>query len=143
MVGFILGLIAIAIGVTVGVVLKKHTVTETVTNADFTKVKVDNKPFKKYAIIPIAAGIILGCLGIFLGSTVSVTTGNTGVVSTFGKVENYTLESGFHFKAPWNTVTEMDNRVQKQTIEMKCFSSDIQEVSMKYTLNYQIDRANA
>ena len=143
MVEFILGLIAIAIGIVVGIVLKKHTVVETVTNSDFTKTKVDKKPFKKYATIPIAAGIILGCLGIFLGSIVSVTTGNTGVVSTFGKVENYTLESGFHFKAPWNTVTEMDNRVQKQTIEMKCFSSDIQEVSMKYTLNYQIDRANA
>jgi len=73
----------------------------------------------------------------------SVSTGNTGVVTTFGKVENYTLEAGFHLKAPWHTVTEMDNRVQKTTVELSCFSSDIQEVSMKYTLNYQIDKANA
>ena len=143
MVGFILGLIAIAIGVIVGVVLKRYSIVETVTNSDNERVKVKTNPLKKYAAIPVAAGIVLGCIGTFCGSVVSVTTGNTGVVSTFGKVENYTLESGFHFKAPWNTVTEMDNRVQKHTIEMKCFSSDIQEVSMKYTLNYQIDRANA
>jgi regulator of protease activity HflC (stomatin/prohibitin superfamily) len=37
----------------------------------------------------------------------------------------------------------MDNRVQKTTVELSCFSADIQEVSMKYTLNYQIDKANA
>jgi regulator of protease activity HflC (stomatin/prohibitin superfamily) len=37
----------------------------------------------------------------------------------------------------------MDNRVQKTSVELSCFSSDIQEVSMKYTLNYQIDKANA
>jgi regulator of protease activity HflC (stomatin/prohibitin superfamily) len=79
----------------------------------------------------------------FLGCTASVATGNTGVVTTFGKVENYTLEAGFHLKAPWHTVTEMDNRVQKTTVELSCFSSDIQEVSMKYTLNYQIDKSNA
>ena len=142
MTGFILGLIALVAGVIIGIVLKKYVV-ETTTSRDGEKVRINTYPLKKYAIIPIAAGIVLGCIGTFCGSVVSVTTGNTGVVSTFGKVENYTLESGFHFKAPWNTVTEMDNRVQKQTIEMKCFSSDIQEVSMKYTLNYQIDRANA
>jgi regulator of protease activity HflC (stomatin/prohibitin superfamily) len=37
----------------------------------------------------------------------------------------------------------MDNRVQKQTVELKCFSSDIQEVSMMYTLNYQINSTDA
>jgi regulator of protease activity HflC (stomatin/prohibitin superfamily) len=72
-----------------------------------------------------------------------VTTGNTGVVTTFGRVEEYTLEAGFHIKAPWNKVVEMDNRVQKSAIQLSCFSSDIQEVTMLYTINYQIDKANA
>ena len=71
---------------------------------------------------------IVGIVFLVISFIRTVPTGSTGIVTTFGKVENYTLESGFHFKAPWNTVTEMDNRVQKQTIEMKCFSSDIQEV---------------
>jgi regulator of protease activity HflC (stomatin/prohibitin superfamily) len=37
----------------------------------------------------------------------------------------------------------MDNRVQKQTVDMSCFSSDIQEVSMVYTVNYQISKSDA
>jgi regulator of protease activity HflC (stomatin/prohibitin superfamily) len=73
----------------------------------------------------------------------SVSTGNTGVVTTFGKVENYTFEAGMHFKAPWNSVVQMDNRVQKTTVELPCFSSDIQEVNTVYTVNYQISKTNA
>ena len=37
----------------------------------------------------------------------------------------------------------MDNRIQKQTINLSCFSSDIQEVTMVYTINYQINKENA
>lgn len=101
------------------------------------------KPYKKIGWLSVVAGMFFGVLLTFFGCMASVTTGNTGVVTTFGKVENYTLEAGFHLKAPWHTVTEMDNRVQKTTVELSCFSADIQEVSMRYTLNYQIDKANA
>jgi regulator of protease activity HflC (stomatin/prohibitin superfamily) len=65
------------------------------------------------------------------------------VVTTFGKVENITLEAGVHFKLPWQEVVKMDNRVQKSTLDMSCFSSDIQEVSMTYTVNYQISKQDA
>ena len=87
-------------------------------------------------------------LGIFCAfmifSTVSeVPTGHTGVVTTFGKVENYTLDAGIHFLAPWQKTVKMDNRVQKQTTNLSCFSSDIQEVSMVYTINYQIKKSDA
>lgn len=37
----------------------------------------------------------------------------------------------------------MDNRTQKQTLDLLCFSSDIQEVSISYSVNYQIRKANA
>jgi regulator of protease activity HflC (stomatin/prohibitin superfamily) len=65
------------------------------------------------------------------------------VLTTFGKVEDRTLESGMNFKAPWQNIVKMDNRVQKQTTDLICFSSDIQEVSMKYTVNYQISSKDA
>ena len=48
-----------------------------------------------------------------------------------------------NFKAPWQDVVVMDNRVQKQSTDLICFSSDIQEVTMKYTVNYQISSADA
>ncbi len=86
---------------------------------------------------------ILGLVIILLSCYVSVPTGHTGVVTTFGRVENYTLEAGVHFKLPWQEVVKMDNRVQKSTLDMSCFSSDIQEVSMTYTVNYQISKQDA
>lgn len=73
----------------------------------------------------------------------SVPTGHTGVVTVFGKVENYTLNSGAHFMSPWKKVVNMDNRVQKATVDLPCFSSDIQEVNVSYTLNYQISKVDA
>ena len=86
---------------------------------------------------------LVGVLLIGLSCYVSVPTGHTGVVTTFGSVENYTLEAGIHFKLPWQEIIKMDNRVQKSTQDMSCFSSDIQEVSMTYTVNYQISKQDA
>lgn len=92
-----------------------------------------------------AGAIIAAFLIVFCPLTciVTVPTGHTGVVATFGQVQDYTYDSGIHFKAPWQRVVKMDNRIQKQTVELACFSSDIQEVSMTYTINYQINKANA
>lgn len=73
----------------------------------------------------------------------SVPTGHTGIVTTFGKVENYTFEAGVHAKLPWQEVVRMDNRNQKGTLDMSCFSSDIQEVDVVYSINYQIQKSNA
>lgn len=95
-----------------------------------------------------AAGCVIATLiicGILFGVSFigTVPTGYTGILTTFGRVENVTLEAGLNTKAPWQRIVTMDNRVQKQTIELSCFSSDIQEVSMLYTINYQISSADA
>ena len=87
--------------------------------------------------------VILVAILLGLSCMASVPTGHTGVLTTFGRVENNTFESGMNFKAPWQNVIVMDNRVQKQTTDLICFSSDIQEVSMKYTINYQISSKDA
>lgn len=86
---------------------------------------------------------LVGVLVIVFSCYVSIPAGHTGVVTTCGSVENYTLEAGMHFKLPWQEVIKMDNRVQKSTQDMSCFSSDIQEVSMTYTVNYQISKQDA
>lgn len=123
MVGFVFGIIALIAGIIVGIAIAGES--------------------KGYGALTVIGGLVLGGLLTFFGCISSVGTGNTGVVTTFGRVEDYTLESGFHLTAPWNKVVEMDNRVQKSTVNMSCFSSDIQEVTMSYTINYQIDKANA
>lgn len=86
---------------------------------------------------------LFGLVICLLGCIKTVPTGSTGIVTTFGRIENITLDAGIHFMAPWKKVVNMDNRTQKQSIEMQCFSSDIQEVSVTYTVNYQINKANA
>lgn len=99
-----------------------------------------NKVRKTFIIAAVAflCAIMLGLLCV-----VKVPTGHTGVVVTFGKVENRTLDSGMHFKAPWQSVVKMDNRIQKETVDLSAFSKDIQEVRMIYTVNYQISKNEA
>ena len=101
------------------------------------------KPLAKFSVVSVVAGVFLAILLTFFGCISSVDTGHVGVVKTFGKVEDYTFDSGFHLKAPWNSVTQINNQVQKTTIELPCFSKDIQEVSTTYTVNYQIAKGNA
>lgn len=157
MAGFIFGIVFLIAGIITSVVLasikKEVKSDEYVLDengnrirdgwGDYKYKKVITTPYKKFSALVCIAGIFFGVLFASFGCVTSVSTGNTGVVTTFGRVEDYTLEAGFHIKAPWHTVTEMDNRVQKTTVSLSCFSSDIQEVSMTYTLNYQIDKANA
>jgi regulator of protease activity HflC (stomatin/prohibitin superfamily) len=90
----------------------------------------------------VVTAIIVAIL-IGLSCMANVPTGHTGVLTTFGKVEDRTLDAGMNFKAPWQSVVKMDNRVQKQSTDLICFSSDIQEVTMKYTVNYQISSKDA
>ena len=98
---------------------------------------------KTLASLLMAAAVIV-CLGaVTLSCVQTVPTGHTGVVTTFGRVENTTLDSGVHLVLPWQNVVKMDNRVQKQTTELPCFSSDIQEVNLTYTINYQIKKSDA
>ena len=92
----------------------------------------------------IALGVtIVIVLLVFLSCTTSVPAGFTGVPVTFGKVAEYTLDSGFHFKGPFTEVIKMDNRIQKHTVNLSAFSKDIQETSVTYTINYQISKNDA
>ena len=92
----------------------------------------------------VAAALVAVIALIFAISCFSfVPTGHTGVVTLFGKVEDYTLDSGIHFKNPFARVIKMDNRIQKESVELSCFSSDIQEVEVVFTLNYQISKEYA
>ena len=55
---------------------------------------------KKKGLI-IAGVIVLALLVVATMCTATVQTGYTGIVTTFGKVENMTLEAGLHLKSPF------------------------------------------
>ena len=73
----------------------------------------------------------------------SVPTGYTGILTTFGKVEDGTLDAGVHFKAPWQRIVKLDNRTQKVEITCQAFSADIQQVDLRMSINFCIDKTTA
>ncbi|MBR3319436.1 prohibitin family protein [Candidatus Saccharibacteria bacterium] len=79
---------------------------------------------------------VISCIGI-------VPTGFTGILTTFGRVEDRTISAGFNFIAPWQSVVTMDNRTQKASIEVLAFSSDTQEVKLQLSVNYSINEQAA
>lgn len=98
---------------------------------------------KKKVGIAVGCGVLcLISILILCLSICRVPTGHSGVVVSFGRVEEHALDSGLNIKAPWKRVKKMDNRVQKKTIEITCFSADTQEVRIVYTLNYALPREN-
>ena len=86
---------------------------------------------------------VIGVVVMAFSFVKSVTTGHTGIVTIFGKVQNYTLDAGIHVLAPWKEVVNMDNRIQKVTVDMGGTTSDMQDVDVTFTLNYQISKKNA
>ena len=96
---------------------------------------------KKGAVI----AIVLVVLAVLVATTCTATveTGYTGIVTTFGKVEDITLEAGLHFKNPFQKIVTMDNREQKTSFVTEAFSSDIQQVNITGSINYAINKATA
>ena len=94
-------------------------------------------------IVPVVILAVILLAVIAFPPFVSVPTGHTGVVTTFGRVEDRVLDEGFHFKNPVQRVVMMDNRTQKASMAMQAFSSDIQQVDIVCSVNYSVDRQNA
>ena len=95
----------------------------------------------KKTVIAVVIVVVLAIL--FATCTAQVPTGYTGIVTTFGKVEDYTLEAGFHVKSPVQQIILMDNREQKTPFSTEAFSSDIQQVNIIGSINYAINKATA
>ena len=92
---------------------------------------------------PSVIAVILAVLFFVLSCLAVVPTGFTGILTTFGRVEDRTINSGLNFIAPWQNVVTMDNRTQKVEIQTSAFSSDIQQVDLKMSVNYCIDQSTA
>ncbi len=136
----ILGLIAaVILFVVLGLQPEEKTVTDARGNTVTKKTGRYNwktRSAQSLALLVLAAAVVLGSVTV-------VPTGNTGIVTTFGKVEERTLGAGAHLILPWQEVVKMDNRTQKVEIVTQAFSSDIQQVDLKLSVNYCIDQETA
>lgn len=109
------------------------------TGKEYTEVEYEYSPAR--IIIFCVACVLLAVL--LLTTISSVPTGYTGILTTFGKVEEGTLDAGVHIKAPWQRIVRLDNRTQKVEIDCQAFSADIQQVDLKMSINFCIDKATA
>ena len=92
----------------------------------------------------VILGIALAAVILILATcTARVPTGYTAIVTTFGRVEDITLEAGFHLKSPVQEIVLMDNREQKTSFSTQAFSSDIQQVDINGSINYSINKSTA
>ena len=90
----------------------------------------------KAKVVIIGIVIVLIVMG---KSITQVSAGHTGVISTFGKISDTVLQEGLHFKAPWQSVTKVDNRIVKLEVETESSSKDLQTVSTTLAVSYRID----
>lgn len=99
----------------------------------------------KTNIPKVILAVVVVVLALALGGScfTVVSAGHTGVVSTFGRVSENVLQEGFHFKAPWQTVTKMDNRIVKLEVSTEAFSSDLQTVNVNLAVNYRVDTSKS
>lgn len=112
-------------------------------NVPFNVTPAPKQKRKAPKVLIILALLIV--LVIFVASTCTsvVPTGYTGILTTFGRVADYTLDAGFHLKSPFQEVTLMDNREQKTAFVTMAFSSDIQQVDVQGSINYNINKQTA
>ena len=87
----------------------------------------------------VSAICIVLAIVTVVGSCVStVPTGHTGILTTFGRVEDRNLPEGINCHAPWQDITTMSNKEQIFTETNVCFSADLQEVAYTYTVKYSL-----
>lgn len=106
--------------------------------------KMDSaKQFQFVGKLSLLTGVVLPLIILTFSVVSVVPTGYTGIKTTFGKVEDDVLPSGVNFILPWQSVITMDNRTQKVQLDTQAFSSDIQQVDIRLSVNYNIDQTTA
>jgi len=103
-------------------------------------VKLNSSAMAHFAYV---IGFVLAIVFVILSCVSYVSTGYTGIVTTFGKVHEETLDAGINFHAPWDNVITMDNREQRAAFNLEAFSKDIQQVGVQGSINYNIDKSTA
>lgn len=100
------------------------------------------KNLKKIVVIAVAA---LAAAILLLNCFATVPVGSTGILLTFGKVQDgRTLSEGLHLKLPFvQRIVSMDNRVKKLELDTEAFSKDIQTVTAKLAVNYRLDASKS
>jgi len=95
-------------------------------------------------ILGIVVGILIFIMIIALASITTVPTGYVGVKTRFGKVQNDVIQEGLNAKAPFiEKIVKIDCRTQKIELTSATATKDLQEVTFKIAVNYNINKTTA
>lgn len=89
----------------------------------------------------IVAILIILCFALMIGLNcfTTVPTGYVGIRTKFGKADDTVVQEGLNLKIPMiERVILMDCRTQKAEISCSTASRDLQEVSLKVAVNYNV-----
>ena len=97
-------------------------------------------------LIFIALAVLLPVALLWSSLTVTIDSGHAGLTfHTFGNgvdPEAEPLNSGFHFKAPWDDVYQYEVRQMELFEHLEVLSSNLLKITMDMTVFYQPDYAN-
>lgn len=92
----------------------------------------------RLSVVAVSLVVIL-CLA----SLSTIGAGEIGVVTTFGSLNEKTLDSGAHFLNPFSNVSKINLRTLTSTTSSQAASKDLQTVHTDITLNYSLDPKGA
>ena len=100
----------------------------------------ETKKIVKRIIIGVVSLIIFITL---LCSFTTIRSGEIGVKSKFGEITGQTTAEGIVFKIPYiEKITKVNMKVQKAEIDSTAATKDLQDVSMRFAINYRLNPEN-
>ena len=97
--------------------------------------------FKGIILFAVAVLVVLLVVDILVptyGFFAKVDAGHVGIVTHFGKIEDKVFEAGFYLTGFFEKVHPINIRTQIYRTDIVAFSSDIQQVELCVSINYNI-----
>lgn len=102
-----------------------------------------NNEMKTVLVMGIGVLVVLVIIGL-LASMSIVNPGERGILTTWGQVEQYSLNEGLHWKVPiMQGVYNMDVKTQKTVAKASAASKDLQVVTTTVALNFRVSPNSA
>lgn len=101
----------------------------------------DTDSFNKKKVIKITIISIISLFVVitFFSSFTTIKSGEIGLKSRFGQIVSQTTQEGIQFKVPYiEKVTKVNMKVQKADITSSSATKDLQDVSISFAINYQL-----
>lgn len=101
----------------------------------------DTDSFNKKKVIKITIISIISLFVVitFFNSFTTIKSGEIGLKSRFGQIVSQTTQEGIQFKVPYiEKVTKVNMKVQKADITSSSATKDLQDVSIAFAINYQL-----